>query len=699
MKDAKNFFKDRLTELADAEIDRDPSLLSRDRGKAATLMQGAVDRSDVYKTVEISLDRLISAHLNHVIEAGREIRKAEIGEEAAAEEERRGAITDEEYAKDAAIRREARERQREQDENRKRREKEKERLRAEAMKKEAELDKLRRADERRRERIAREEQLQAERKKREDEDAERRRRDDENREEKVGRDERSRPPKGEPSPMPRSIERVQTAGKESSRSPLQLKEEDTIAASVTVPEIDMQAIEAAALEELVRDAREAAKSGSKPQVERSESLEPPHRMSHMLKPKSSNISPSKSTDLRHPLKTEVVITKLGFSATNVSRDAVTQREPPPFQRTRSRSPVSGQLNASEYRNCSPSHAHRGQDHNQARGAEDGYRHRPQTTSRQDPEADFHERDGLGASRHSYRQNREDTHERESERHRHREDTYDRDGRSRYHHGNRDEKAHQATNGSRSASHGHQDGDRDRVQGRYKEDYQRDQHREGRERRHGRSRSPYRSSDPKPSYEESEHARSEHRTKSPVEIDRYVPNGSSHAKEDDQDRNRLRDRGPDVRGERHRLRDAAPMEERQRDRDAAPRGERHRDRDRDRDRDRGRDGREDGRYRERRDDRNEYRSRHDERDRDRDRDRGEKSRGYERERRDDSNRDRGYERERRDDHTRDRVRDKDRRDDGHERGDRGKGYVEIDRYVPAGRDRMKSVRRDESGAAT
>ncbi len=257
-------------------------------------MQGAVDRSDVYKAVEISLDRLISAHMNHVLEAGREVRKAEIGEVAAAEEERRGAITDEEYAKDAAIRREARERQREQDENRRRREKEKEQLRAEAMKKEAELDKLRRADEKRRERIAREEQLQADRKKREDEEAERRRRDDGNREDTVGRDERSRPPKEEPSSTPRSIERVQTAGKGSSRSPLPHKEEDTAAASVTVPEIDMQAIEAAALEELVRDAREAAKSGSKPQVERSESLEPPHRMARMLKPKSSNISPSKS---------------------------------------------------------------------------------------------------------------------------------------------------------------------------------------------------------------------------------------------------------------------------------------------------------------------------------------------------------------------------------------------------------------------
>ncbi|KAL8763202.1 MAG: hypothetical protein Q9184_000919 [Pyrenodesmia sp. 2 TL-2023] len=657
--DANNNFKDRLHELADAEIDRDPSLLSRDRGKAATLMQGAVDRSDVYKTVEVSLDRLISAHLSHVLEAGREVRKAEIGEEAAAEEERRGAITDEEYAKDAAIRREARERQRKQDENRKRREEEKEQLRAEAMKKEAELDQLRRADERRRERIAREEQLQAERKKREDEDAERRRCDDGNREEKAGRDERSRPPKEEPRSRQRSIEQVQTAGKGSSRSPHPLKEEDTTAASTTVPKIDMQAIEAAALDLLVRDAREAAKSGSKPQIDRSESLEPPHRIPHMLKPKSTNISPSKSAGLCQPLKTEVVKTKLSFSATNVSRDAVTQREPPPLQRNRSRSPLSVNRNASEYRKRSPSRAHRDQDHNRAHEVEDEYRRRPSRTPRQDSEANSYEWE---ASRHSYRQNREDTQEKEPERHHHREKTYDRDDRSRYHHGNREEKIHQATNGSRSVSHGHHDQDRDRNQGRYKEDYQRSHHRESREHRHGRSRSPHKSSDPKHGHEDSEYPESEHRTKSPVEIDRYRPCGSAHTKEDNKDKPRHRDRGSEVRDERHRDRGSDIRDERHRYRDTDPRDERHRDRDRDR-------GRDDGRHRERRDDRDEYRSRHSERDRDRDRDRGDRNRGYEKERRDDN--------------TRDRIRDKDRRDDGHERGDRGKGYVEIDRYVPSG----------------
>jgi hypothetical protein len=34
------------------QIDREPALLSRERGKAATLIEGAVDRGDVYKSVE-----------------------------------------------------------------------------------------------------------------------------------------------------------------------------------------------------------------------------------------------------------------------------------------------------------------------------------------------------------------------------------------------------------------------------------------------------------------------------------------------------------------------------------------------------------------------------------------------------------------------------------------------------------------------
>ncbi|KAI4132637.1 MAG: hypothetical protein LQ338_000577 [Usnochroma carphineum] len=266
LQDAKSSFKDRLIELADAEIDRDPSLLSRDRGKAATLMQGAVDRSDIYKSVELSLDRLISEHLNHVLAAGREIRKAEVGEEAAADEERRGNIPDEDYAKDAANRREARERQRKQDATRRLREKEKERLRAEAMKKEAELERLRKADDRRRERKAREEQLQQERKKRAEEDAEWRKRDEQLRQEGAGRDDSSQRPKEESRSRQRSIERVEAAAKELSRSPHPSKEDDASTPSNAKPEIDEKAIEAAALEELLRESRElAAKSSSKPQ--------------------------------------------------------------------------------------------------------------------------------------------------------------------------------------------------------------------------------------------------------------------------------------------------------------------------------------------------------------------------------------------------------------------------------------------------
>ena len=53
-------------------------------------MQGAVDRSDIYKTIEKTLDDLIDQNLDQVKKAGREIRRAEVGDEVAAEEEKRG---------------------------------------------------------------------------------------------------------------------------------------------------------------------------------------------------------------------------------------------------------------------------------------------------------------------------------------------------------------------------------------------------------------------------------------------------------------------------------------------------------------------------------------------------------------------------------------------------------------------------------
>ena len=105
IQDAKTAFTTSLTELAETEIDRDPSLLSRDRGKAATLIEGAVDRSTIYKTVEANIDALIAEHVNHVELVARDVRKLEVGEDLAAEEERRGAKTDEEYAREIAVKR------------------------------------------------------------------------------------------------------------------------------------------------------------------------------------------------------------------------------------------------------------------------------------------------------------------------------------------------------------------------------------------------------------------------------------------------------------------------------------------------------------------------------------------------------------------------------------------------------------------
>ncbi|KAI4173896.1 MAG: hypothetical protein LQ343_002664 [Gyalolechia ehrenbergii] len=708
MQDAKKGFSDRLNELADAEIDRDPSLLSRDRGKAATLMHGAVDRSDIYKSVELSLDQLISEHLNHVLAAGREIRKAEIGEEAAAEEERRGNIPDEEYAKDATTRREARERRKRQEEARKRREEEKEQLRAEAMKKEAELERLRRTDERRRERKAREERLEEDYRKRTDEEEERRKLYEQRKKEETEVEESSNRLKEEPASRHRSVEGVAPAGKGSSKSP-HATEEDTTSSASAIPQIDEKAIEAAALEELLRESRElAVKLSSKPQAERSETLEPPYRKSQTLKPRSSNISPSKSIDLRQAVKSEPSKPILSFSATNVGRDTTTQRQPPAFQRPRSRSPSLPRHNHPDNRSRSPSRPHGGESCKQTHNSEDTYPKKPANSYR-DPEADSYKDDVRETSRHSHSLVRDDTRERGTSRHHHGEDTYDRDDRQEYQYHRYDKNEHRSSGYTRSPSRRHQERDYDRHQERHR-DRERDRERENdrerekpieqerghpredRDRRYHRSRSPYKLADSRHHHhsEESWSTRSGQRTKSPVDIDRYVPGGGSYAKDAERekyrhrdsnvdlkdDKHRHREREPDPRSERHRQREPDLKGERQRELDL--KGERHRQReldptgDRHRDRDRGRDEKENARHRDRHDDRDRYRERYGERDRDRERTQDrelDKRHGH-----------------RRDDYDRGRE----RRDDGHDR-ERGRGYVEIDRYIPGGRDDTQRAR--------
>ena len=137
-----------LVEIVESEIDREPSLLSRERGKAATLIEGAVDRSSIYRDVESNLDVLIAKYLDNVELGARIIRRKEIGDEQAEEEQKRGSRTDEEYARVVASKRTIREKTRIQEETKKRREEEIEKLREKERKAKLDLEHLRREDER-----------------------------------------------------------------------------------------------------------------------------------------------------------------------------------------------------------------------------------------------------------------------------------------------------------------------------------------------------------------------------------------------------------------------------------------------------------------------------------------------------------------------------------------------------------------------
>ena len=96
--EAKNELTTAVTAAAEKKLDDDPDLLSKERSKAATLVEGAVDRSGVYRDVEVEMDRLISSHLDHVLQSVREVRRLDVGEDKAAEEARVGSKTDEDYS-------------------------------------------------------------------------------------------------------------------------------------------------------------------------------------------------------------------------------------------------------------------------------------------------------------------------------------------------------------------------------------------------------------------------------------------------------------------------------------------------------------------------------------------------------------------------------------------------------------------------
>ena len=161
--EAKKEFTDNLLKLAESEIDREPSLLSRDRGKAATLIEGAVDRSDIYKSVENAINQLAASHVDSILSSIREIRRQEVGEEVAAKEEQAGNTTEEEIEEHMRMFRAERERlHQEALREQERKEQEEAKAREEELRKRREMERRREEEERARER-EREERRRAER--------------------------------------------------------------------------------------------------------------------------------------------------------------------------------------------------------------------------------------------------------------------------------------------------------------------------------------------------------------------------------------------------------------------------------------------------------------------------------------------------------------------------------------------------------
>jgi len=99
-------------EAAEEELEKNPSYHRQERSKATQLMEGSLSRGMVYRSAEAKIDALIDAHTAEIEVGIRQLRRDDIGEEAAAAEESKGSKTDEQYATEAAAKREAREQDR-----------------------------------------------------------------------------------------------------------------------------------------------------------------------------------------------------------------------------------------------------------------------------------------------------------------------------------------------------------------------------------------------------------------------------------------------------------------------------------------------------------------------------------------------------------------------------------------------------------
>ena len=277
------------------------------------MLQGVVDRSDVYKDVEKSLERLISDNISHIEYIARDIRRADVGEEVARAEEQRGRRTDEEYEQEAAVRQQERAKIREQEEAKRKRVEEKERLMAETTRKMKELEKLRKDDQRRREKEARKAAVQKVQ------------------EERQRKYEQER----EAAERLRQQERDQERERyEREREASTLKEAETTSDSPSVKFPTDEELNAAALEAILNESADLAARNTKRDADHLEEQAPPHRSGSASIPKGPAADRFKLS-----IKSEHTGPKLSYSSTHrgaahlPSPLSVLARNESPFRRS------------------------------------------------------------------------------------------------------------------------------------------------------------------------------------------------------------------------------------------------------------------------------------------------------------------------------------------------------------------------------
>ncbi|KAF8249614.1 hypothetical protein K440DRAFT_522692, partial [Wilcoxina mikolae CBS 423.85] len=65
--------RERLEDSTDSELTRDPSLMARDRGKAAAMIERSIDHRGVYKIAEDNFNELLDSRRDEVEDIIREL--------------------------------------------------------------------------------------------------------------------------------------------------------------------------------------------------------------------------------------------------------------------------------------------------------------------------------------------------------------------------------------------------------------------------------------------------------------------------------------------------------------------------------------------------------------------------------------------------------------------------------------------------